>query len=266
MASGRSAGHHGNAHPFDDRMRIWFLQLGEPLPVRKGVRKMRTAVLADTLVERGHEVVWWASTFDHLSRTMVWSKDTDLAVRPSLLIKALKPPAYRRNFSVRRYVGYRVIAGKFRRLAPSMPTPDIVVTSLPDYQLAYEALLFAQRSRVPIIVDVRDQWPDIFLDALPPLLRPLARLALLPDRAKVRRIFRHADALTSMMSQILIWAQALGGRASANGDRVFPLGARRLIQPSVGELSEGVREIMTRCRGRCVVTFVGAFVPRTRSS
>jgi len=46
-------------------MNIWLMQTGEPLPIRNGIRKMRTAVLADKLLERGHKILWWASAFEH---------------------------------------------------------------------------------------------------------------------------------------------------------------------------------------------------------
>jgi hypothetical protein len=45
-------------------MNIWLMQTGEQIPIRNGVRKMRKALLADKLFERGHSVFWWASAFD----------------------------------------------------------------------------------------------------------------------------------------------------------------------------------------------------------
>jgi hypothetical protein len=49
-------------------MNIWLVQTGELLPLDEGVKKMRIALLADILVERGHNVFWWASAFDHFTK------------------------------------------------------------------------------------------------------------------------------------------------------------------------------------------------------
>ncbi len=42
------------------------MQIGKPLPIKTGVHKMRTAVLADKLLERGHKVLWWVNAFEHI--------------------------------------------------------------------------------------------------------------------------------------------------------------------------------------------------------
>jgi hypothetical protein len=42
-------------------MQIWLIQTGEPLALQPEVRKMRTGLLADHLVARGHQVRWWVS-------------------------------------------------------------------------------------------------------------------------------------------------------------------------------------------------------------
>ncbi len=61
-------------------MNIWLIQIGEPLPLEAGVRKMRTALLADKLLERGHSVYWWASAFEHQRKK--WISNTNQKVHP----------------------------------------------------------------------------------------------------------------------------------------------------------------------------------------
>ena len=47
-------------------MRAWLLTVGEPLPCDgPNERLHRTGLLAEALHSRGHEVLWWSSTFDH---------------------------------------------------------------------------------------------------------------------------------------------------------------------------------------------------------
>ena len=51
---------------------------------------MRTAILADKLMERGHSVLWWASVFDHFKKTWVFNKTNDIKLDNGLRIKAFK--------------------------------------------------------------------------------------------------------------------------------------------------------------------------------
>src|SRR5687768_8574948 len=99
-------------------MLIWLLQISEPLPVDASAKKLRTAYLAERLVDRGHSVVWWASTFNHLRKRWYFDRDTQVEVRPGLNITALKGIGYSRNISVRRLVDHRIISRKFRARAP----------------------------------------------------------------------------------------------------------------------------------------------------
>ena len=46
-------------------LNIWLLQIGEVLPLDVDARMIRTAYLADELVKRGNNILWWASAFDH---------------------------------------------------------------------------------------------------------------------------------------------------------------------------------------------------------
>ena len=49
-------------------MNIWLIQTGEKLPLQNKERKLRTTLLADCLIKRGHSVLWWASAFDHFKK------------------------------------------------------------------------------------------------------------------------------------------------------------------------------------------------------
>lgn len=239
-------------------MEIWILQTGEPLPVREGVRKMRTALLAEELASRGHRIVWWASTFDHLSKTETWREETEVQIAPRIVVRALQGLPYKTNVSIRRYRGNWRIARRFRDLAPLLPPPNAVLASLPDHLLAYEAVAFARDRGIPVLVDIRDQWPEIFLQAVPGVLRPLARLALVRDFSRFRTIVRNADSITSMMASILRWACDQVGRRRV-GDRVYPLGAQPLRPPDPSMLPESLREALEGCKGRLVVAFIGTF-------
>ena len=68
-------------------MNVWLIQSGEPLPVNAGIRKMRTALLADVLMERGHSVYWWSSAFEHQRKIWLSQKDRDFHFMPFLTLR-----------------------------------------------------------------------------------------------------------------------------------------------------------------------------------
>lgn len=220
---------------------------------------MRTGMLAEELATRGHQVTWWASAFDHMSKRFMFEKDMDVQLRPNLVIKALKGMGYKENTSLRRYFDHALIARKFRNLARALPRPDLIVTSIPDHQLAYASVLLAKELRVPYVVDVRDQWPDIFLDLAPRAIRPLVKVALARDFFMLRTTLRDADAVLSMMSQLLAWGLNRAGRPPTWKDRVFYLGARRARPGTSDSLSKTLVPTLDRLRTAFVVIFIGVF-------
>jgi hypothetical protein len=69
---------------------VWLVQIGEALPVKPGIQKLRTAHLAEKLVQRGHNVIWWASAFDHFKKIWLYSGDTEVTLRQNFKIRTLK--------------------------------------------------------------------------------------------------------------------------------------------------------------------------------
>ena len=208
-------------------LNVWLVQIGEPLPLNDDVRKMRTGILADKLVERGHEVRWWASAFEHQRKMMIFDVDVVRSLRSGLTLQILKGCGYKRNMSLRRYLDHRIVAGKFRIQAEALPAPDVIVASMPDHHLAWEAVRYARQRHVPILVDVRDQWPDIFVDALPGgVLRALAKGLLAGDFQKLASLLSGADGILAMSNGLLEWALRKVPRPSGPWDRVFYMGYR----------------------------------------
>ncbi len=60
-----------------DAVKVWLVKDGENLPIQAGSRKkMRTWMLAERLVARGHSILWWSSTFSHQTRKLLYGRPT----------------------------------------------------------------------------------------------------------------------------------------------------------------------------------------------
>jgi glycosyltransferase involved in cell wall biosynthesis len=237
-------------------VKVWLIQLGEILPIKSGTRKMRTALLADELTKRGHSVLWWASAFEHLTKTWVCYWDCEYVLHDKFKIIALKGIGYKKNVSLQRYIDQKILARKFRRAIPLQSKPDIIIASLPTYDLAYVASVFAQKNNIPIIVDIRDPWPEIFLDHIPSPLRYIAKTLLHRDFMKVQRTLRSATSVVSMMARLLNWGLEYAGREMTWRDSVFYLGYKR---DTSSEQSSRIEEMFQKIKSKFIVCFIGSF-------
>ena len=209
-------------------MNFWLLQTGEPLPLVPGVRKMRTGLLAETLLGRGHQVRWWASAFEHQRKFMQFNKDQEITNKDGCIFQVLKGWGYKTNVSFSRYLDHRLIAWKFRMLSRRFERPDGIIASLPCHHLAYEAVRYAKKKNVPIIVDVRDLWPDTFIDFLPgKAAKTIGKIMLWQDFLRVKDLLSKCDAISAMSNSVLNWALQKAGRPTSVWDRVFYMGYKK---------------------------------------
>ena len=207
-------------------MRIWLVTIGEPVPVQEGTRDRlhRTGYFARFLADHGHEVTWWTSTFDHFRKKHLFGEDVTLKLGPNLRVRLLSGCGYRNNLSLARMRDHRQIAKKFASEAIAETRPDILVAALPTIELSLESVRFGEREGVPVVLDMRDMWPDIFADSVPAAARPLARLALGSFFSQARAACAGATAITGITEAFVGWGLAHGGRKRSEFDKAFPMG------------------------------------------
>lgn len=238
-------------------MKIWLLQIGETLPLNKESRRLRTAIVAEKLAQRGHKVVWWASALDHIKKKWIYQGDQSFLLAPNFEIKALKGMKYKKNISLSRFLDHRLIARKFRKMAPTEAKPDLILASFPSYDLAYEGVRYAKANGIPVLLDIRDQWPDTFLNHVPASLQLFAKFCLTYEFHLARSAMIQSDGLLSMMESLLQWGLNYAQREKTWKDKAFYLGYQRLDSSSPA--SEKIAELLPRLKNKFVVTYIGTF-------
>ena len=116
-----------------------------------------------------------------------------------------------------------LLSQSFVRCAKKTPIPDLIVCSLPTIELSFEAVKFGMLHNIPVIIDVRDLWPDIFVEKLPNILQPVARTMLYPLFSQTKRSLSQCSALIAVSDGYLKWGLDISGRKKTVLDRVFPL-------------------------------------------
>jgi len=223
---------------------------------------MRTAILADKLLELGHSVLWWASAFEHQQKKMVSKKDRNFDISERYTVRVLSGCKYRKNISLSRYLNYQIVSLKFRIQSKRFSKPDVIVASMPDHLLAYEAARYARKNDIPIIVDIRDLWPDIFLNRFKNMgLYGIGKIVLALDFARLSFLLKNADALVAVSKGYLKWGMDKIGKPESVFDRVFYLGyknstARNLVSE---DKSSGIPDWMKGREDQKLLIFIGTF-------
>ncbi len=218
---------------------------------------MRSGLLAQELGSRGHQVMWWCSTFSHHHKNFIFDSDTQLELMPNVTLRALNAGCYTRNISLARLVHHRRLGRRFIELAANEPVPDLIVSALPIIDFPYQAARFATAHDRPLIIDVRDPWPDVFADKSPALFRPLVRLLTATERARSATSLCRAASITAVSKGFMRWALRLARRSQRPSDKVFYLGHSG-FEKGYDEHAAAI-PLSNQLNGKLVFTFVGSF-------
>ena len=206
-------------------MKSWIITVGEPTPLDgENPRLYRSGMLANVLAERGNDVIWWTSAFDHANKKPRSTRNAVVIMNRNLKIHMLNSISYQKNISLARVVNHAVIAAKILSWFRQEQKPDIIIVSLPTIELAWVAVLWGKRYRIPVVVDVRDLWPDIFLELFPSGIRSVVYTLLRPYYEMARYACRNALAIIGLTDPFVAWGLEKGNRARKESDRVFPMG------------------------------------------
>jgi glycosyltransferase involved in cell wall biosynthesis len=244
---------------------VWVFQTGEPLHIDgANVRPMRAMNLSNALVRAGHRVVLWSTAFYHQEKRHRSTNAKSIKISDNLEIRLIPSRGYRRHIGVARLIDHAQLAFNLKTmLKQTTDVPDVAFIGYPPIETAAALASWLARRGVPSLLDVKDQWPSLFLDALPAALRPLGRMALWPYFYMARGAMRDATGLSAMANGFLDLTLGFAQRARTEMDGVFPL-TSPVGQASPWQLEEarlwwndqGIEE-----DGRPRVCFVGSHSP-----
>lgn len=207
------------------QLHVWIVQTGESLPTDgPSERPMRATNLANALLLQGHQVTIISSDFWHQKKTHRTGRVTELHFAKHGRLLLIPSPGYRRHVGLARFYDHWRLGKSFAKIARLQSRPDIMVVGFPPVEISAEAIRLAHEWSIPSLLDVKDQWPDIFWNKLPPLLRPMARLGLFPLSKSAKYAFQSATGITSMSKPFLDWALLNASRSLITSDGVFPFG------------------------------------------
>ena len=209
----------------NSKLSIWIFQTGEPLHSDKSdVRPMRAMNLANALVERGHCVILWSSTFYHQKKKHRSHTFECIKINDKLEIRLIPSPGYNRNIGLARLFDHFILSFNLKKeLSSQSSIPDMAFVGYPPIESAYVMINWLSAKGVPTLLDVKDQWPSLLVSSVPQILRPLTRFLLSPYYYIARRAMFQTTGICAMSKSFLNWALTFSGREQNNFDRVVPL-------------------------------------------
>jgi glycosyltransferase involved in cell wall biosynthesis len=181
---------------------IWLINPYGPLP-GENWRETRYSMLARTLAEHGHRVMWWSASFSHVSKEQRCGGWIDRAVSTDFTVRLVPTPGYRSHVGLARLWFEAVFAWRLARAGRSGPAPDLIIAGHATQAVGCAAAWLSRFHEVPLVVDIIDLWPEAFATVLPAGLRRIAPWLLAPLKALRKQIVARAAAVTAVAQTYL---------------------------------------------------------------
>src|ERR1700686_2098794 len=151
-----------------------------------------------------------------------------MEIWPGCNVRFLPTDEYKKNVSFDRVRHNLSLAKAFEQQASLLGVrPDLILACVPTLELADKAIKYGQANAIPVVIDVEDEWPDLYLSAFPNQVRWLARIFLNSEFRRAKHILKSATAIVACSNTYLSWALNYAGRPQEENYAVFPLGYMR---------------------------------------
>jgi glycosyltransferase involved in cell wall biosynthesis len=206
-------------------MYIWIFQSGEPLHIDgRNIRPMRAINLANALVKKGHIVTIWSSDFYHQKKKHRFKIFKKKIINRKLDIRLIPSPGYKKNFSTLRLIDHLILAHNLKKkINLETSLPDVAFVGYPPIETAYVMVNWLKKKNIPCLLDVKDQWPSLFLDNVPKIIKPILRLILFPYFYIAKKTIKNSSGICSMSKSFANWILNFSNRKKNKFDIIAPL-------------------------------------------
>ena len=210
-------------------MNIWIVTIGEPIiNNRFNLRLHRSGLLAKYISENSnHKVTFVTSLFNHFTKEFEFKDERVLRINKNLHMILLKGCGYKNNVSFSRFYDHLIIQKKYKKLL-KLEQPDVIIASFPTIGLSFETIKFAKKRGVISFIDIRDLWPEIFIDILPLRVRFLGKIIFSPIFYMTSIIFKKTNGILGVTDNYIKVGLKRAKRLKSKYDKSFPLGYNKL--------------------------------------
>ena len=210
-------------------MKIWFVEIGEPLPVEEKVRLHRYGLFSKYLAGKGHDVTFWTSTFSHAPKKNFFSSDT-VKIIDGVKVHFVYGKGYKKNISLARINHQKQFSKRALSLmSKEIKKPDIIITGIPTIEGASMVMEFSKKYEVPYVADFRDFWPDDLVNLFPKSFRYFGKLFFARSFKNVKKVVKYSAWIMSSSKMLVEYAQTFLEKEDLKDTYIMPHGYPEII-------------------------------------
>ena len=135
------------------------------------------------------------STFCHLTKKQ---RDLDSLSLEKLPYKMTLQyeKGYKKNIGLDRISSYRQFGRNVQKYLEKRKKPDVIIVSVPSLSVADRVTKYANKNKIPVIVDIQDLWPEAFKMALS--IPIISDILFYPMKKQADRIYARADKIMAV--------------------------------------------------------------------
>ena len=121
----------------------------------------RNVFLSGKLHAKGHDYEMILPSFDHAEKKQrVYENNVYHGKNYKAVI--LPTSSYFKSISIKRIFSFMIFSSKLKKYLHKRKRPDLLFCSVPTISAAKKVAKFAKKEKIPLILDVRDLWPEAF--------------------------------------------------------------------------------------------------------
>ena len=177
-----------------------------PLP-NEGWRKYRNILLGETLAKEGHDVIWYTSAFSHhFKKNRDKNYDTEIS---NFKVELIKSKKYKKNISLNRLLFEITFCVNLYFKLKKQNHIDLIIAADPSQFVGYLARMMAKKHKVKLILDLMDEWPELFEKALSGKKKQLIKPVVYFFKALRKRNYQKADGVIALGKNYLNIAKSI---------------------------------------------------------
>ena len=113
--------------------------------------------LANLLHDNEFDVTLFTSNFNHIAKKHV---SGDIVNKTPYKVVLIHEPGYKKNVSIGRACSHMLFSKNLKDKIYTMSKPALILAAYPTMSAAYVAGKYAEKHKIPFVIDVQDTWPE----------------------------------------------------------------------------------------------------------
>lgn len=209
----------------EKNMNIWLVCVGEPIIIDgPKTRLRRMGTFAKYLSENNCNVEFFNSNFNHYKKQKRSNNNEVIKICDNYNINLAYGMSYKKNVSIRRIINHKQTAKNiFRFMLLKDKKPDIIMTSMEPLEVSHSVVKYGEKNNIPVIVDIRDLWPQIYYEVIPKKMHRFLNLYVKKCENELRYTMSNTYGIVGLSKGFLQYGFKYCNRDIRNTDNIFPI-------------------------------------------